>query len=165
MKNRFTPYSIEDVQKFLLTKGIVWNGENMRASDYVILADVELKRNDDFLDAEIFANLNETTFDCWVTINNGSKSESNCYDFSYDWLKFRLQEYPNNAHTIYSIVESEIKEINDNSEKEINELQKQINEIKAKAKEQTNHLQKFKKVAKAIIDSGLTKPEEEHREL
>ena len=164
MKKKFTPYKIEDVQNFLRNRGIVWNGENLRASDYVILADVKLIEEDKDIDAQIRITINETTFDYTITYLNG-KRKLIYKDCSLDWLKARLEQYPNNAHTIYSVVTDEIETIQNNAEKEIEKLQQQINEIKAKAIAQVDHLSQFKNLAKAVIDSGITEPEEEQREL
>lgn len=164
MKKKFTPYKIEDVQNFLRNRGIIWDGENLRANDHIILADVKLIEEDKDINAQIRITINETTFDYAITYQDG-KRKLVYKDCSLDWLKARLEQYPNNAHTIYSVVTDEIETIQNNSEKEIEKLQQQINEIKSKTNAQVEHLSQFRNLAKSVIDSGITEPEEEQREL
>ena len=70
------------------------------------------------VDVSIGINVNETTFKLGIISQNG-KTMLKAQDYSLDWLKARLEKYPNNAHTIYSVVTNEINTIQDKAEKKL----------------------------------------------
>ncbi len=135
---------IKDIQSFLMTKGILWNGVDRNNTNEYILADVRMLRRGDFVDAEIYLKVDDITFNCMITYPiNKFTDKTITKDFSIDWIKYRLAQYPGDAPLIKSAIEEKMKAVQEKSETEIQELKNKIKNIKLDEEKHTKHLRRL----------------------
>ena len=110
-------YDINDIRKFLLSKGYIWNGTVFFNGSSMLLR-----------------KANEPSFSARVTINYSTfkmQGTAGDFDYSEDWIKFMLSEHPqkSTAETILAFINDEESFLKSRTESDLEKLRKEIAKI------------------------------------
>lgn len=167
------PYTTEDVQKFLFDRKILWNGvrknENEKDWNNDIKADVQYFDDNGYTPAEVVLVIDELTFKILAEDMEIDYEETRPYrtliaDYSYEWISELLKKSPEDAPMLRLVVESKMKFINQQAEKEIAPLKAKIDAIKAREEAELEEWRKVRRLALAT-ERGNAQPDEDEQPI
>ena len=168
------PYTIEDAQKFLFERGILWNGvrknENEASWNNEIKADVQYFDEKGYTPAEVILSIDELTFKIIAEEMEIDYEETTPYrtliaDYSLEWISELLKKSPKDAPMLRLVVENRMKQINEQAEREIAPLKAKIDKIKEREEAELESWRKVRRLALSTERENLAREAEEKKDI
>lgn len=143
-----TKYTYRDVQEFLASKGIKWNGKFIE-KDYF---DKLVGRNVDIIAVNYTRHSSKYYMLLDVSEMRLKLYQDDClaYDFTADWIKFAIKKHPENASMYATALETLVEREQAKLGQEIKKLNEEIAFRKKLAKPRIEFWQELADFAKAV---------------
>lgn len=163
-KNINNMYDDKDIQSFLLTKNIVWDGNITKRIGRVIEAEVFIKeinnKKDVILEVSpcIFA-IDEKVYECYYDDTDISIYEY--ANFSDDWIRFLIKKDPENGLIISEYAFDAMCKAKAEHEDRIQDLRQQTRQENVRFEEFMKPWRRVIEVATAEVEKSISKKETE----